>query len=238
MEKPYVIIHTHTSLDGKIHSIKLPEFESASTQYQELALSPEKQFFNIQGYLNGRITTDDNTTHYRQPNLRKDAPTVPDGDYIAVENAPMYYVSLDPSGRLAWDSNVVDYGNVNAHVISVLTNRATNAYKDFLRQKNISYIIAGEDQLNNELVLHKLKSIFKMNKVMIGGGGTINWSYIYSGLVDEISIVMAPIADGSNAQTLFNAKEPHSKVIPISFSLIEAKPLKDSTVWLRYKVNY
>lgn len=68
----------------------------------------------------------------------------------------MYYISLDSSGILAWQKNYVDYGNVNSHVIEVLTNRANNAYKDFLRRMNISYFIAGEDKLDNALVLHKL----------------------------------------------------------------------------------
>ncbi|WP_440894805.1 dihydrofolate reductase family protein [Amphibacillus sp. Q70] len=237
MQKPYVIIHTHTSLDGKIHAIDLPEFKAGSQQYQELALYPDKQVFNIQGYINGRVTTDDNTTFYRKPELNEQADPVPEGDFIADDNAPMYYISLDPSGRLGWEKNVVDYGNIDSHVIEVLTERVSNAYKDFLRRMNISYIIAGKDQLDNALVLHKLATVFKMKNVMIGGGGTVNWSYIDSGLVDEVSIVMAPIADGSDEQSLFNAKEPFSKEKPVSFTLIDAKPLKESTVWLRYKVN-
>lgn len=238
MQKPYVTIHTHTSLDGKIHSIDLPEFEAASLQYQELALYPDKQVFNIQGYINGRITTDDNTTLYRKPEVNEQADIVPEGDFIADANAPMYYISLDPSGRLGWQQNYVDYGNINSHVIEVLTERASNAYKDFLRRMNISYFIAGEDQLDNALVLHKLATLFNMKRIMIGGGGTVNWSYIQSGLVDEVSIVMAPIADGSDSQSLFIAKENFSEVKPVAFTLIETKPLKESTVWLRYKVNY
>lgn len=38
MKKPYVIIHTLTSLDGRIHNIELPEFDSAALQYEQLAL--------------------------------------------------------------------------------------------------------------------------------------------------------------------------------------------------------
>src|SRR5690625_5342853 len=99
MKKPYVTIHTHTSLDGKIHSIDLPEFEAASLQYQELALYPDKQVFNIQGYMNGRITTDDNTTLYRKPELNEQADIVPEGDFIADTNTPMYYISYKVAFR-------------------------------------------------------------------------------------------------------------------------------------------
>lgn len=238
MNKPYVIIHTHTSIDGKINGMDLPEFRSASRQYQEIALDPDKQVFNIQGYLNGRITTDDNTTHYRQPKVNEKADRVPEGDYIADEQAEMYYVSIDSSGKLGWQQNFVDYGNRKAHVVEVLTGKASNAYKDFLRNLNISYIIAGKERLDNELVLHKLFTLFGMERLMIGGGGTLNWSYLQDGLVDEISLIVAPIADGSSeTQSLFMAKEPFSKVSPIAFEVTNVQILEDSTIWLRYKVE-
>lgn len=238
MKKPYVIIHTLTSLEGKINSIDLPEFHSAALQYEQLALHADQQVLNIQGYMNGRITTDDNTTFYRKPAINEAAAKVPEGDFVAEANAAMYYISIDPSGQLGWQENYVDYGNIKSHVISVLSEKATNAYKDLLRRLNISYIIAGKQELDKALVLHKLATLFGIERVMIGGGGILNWSYLQSGLVDEVSILLAPIADAStDAPRLFSAKEPYSSVEPHSFSLISVEPLKDSTVWLRYKVN-
>ncbi|MGY0620241.1 hypothetical protein [Lysobacter sp. A378] len=35
MDKPYVVIHTHTSIDGNRDIMDLPEFREASRQYQE-----------------------------------------------------------------------------------------------------------------------------------------------------------------------------------------------------------
>ncbi|MDG0842091.1 RibD family protein [Staphylococcus equorum] len=238
MKKPYVIIHTHTSLEGKIHAINLPEFEAASQQYQEIALDPEKQVMNIQCYLNGRITVEDNFTHYRKPELNEQADTVPEGDFIAVTDAPNYFVAIDRSGKLAWTDNVVEYGNVKSHVISILTEQVSNAYKDFLRRMNVSYIIAGEKDIDQELVLHKLSTLYNVERLMIGGGGILNWSYLQNGLVDEVSIIMSPIADGStDEQSLFAAKEHLSKVSPVAFELMEVKTLEESVVWLQYKVK-
>ena len=77
MNKPYIIIHTHTSIDGNLDIMDLHEFKEASRQYQELALDPEKQQFNIQGYLNGKTTTKDNMTFYKKPDLDENAPLVP-----------------------------------------------------------------------------------------------------------------------------------------------------------------
>jgi riboflavin biosynthesis pyrimidine reductase len=86
----------------------------------------------------------------------------------------MYYVSIDRSGWLGWQENFVDYGTRRAHVVSVLTEGAGNAYKDQLRRLGISYVIAGQDSLDNTLVLHKLATLFGMERVMIDGGGVLN----------------------------------------------------------------
>jgi riboflavin biosynthesis pyrimidine reductase len=145
----------------------------------------------------------------------------------------MYYVALDPAGRLGWQENFVDYGRLRSHVVSVLTEKASNAYKDLLRRLNISYVIAGKDEPDNALALHKLATLFGMERVMIG-----NWSYVQDGLVDEVSLLLAPVSDASPpAPGLFTAKEPLSRIQPRAFTLIDVKPLKDSTVWLRYRVN-
>jgi riboflavin biosynthesis pyrimidine reductase len=238
LKKPYVIIHTLTSLDGRIHNIELPEFDSAAFQYEQLALHADQQVLNIHGYLNGRVSTDDNFTHCRKPDLNESADIVPEGDFVAEAQAPMYYVALDPAGRLGWEENHVDYGGVRSHVVSVLTAKASNAYKDLLRRLGISYVIAGNDAPDNALALHKLATLFGMERVMIGGGGVLNWSYVQDGLVDEVSLLLAPVSDASpNAPGLFTAREPLTRIQPYSFTLIDVKPLKDSTVWLRYRVD-
>ncbi|HSI47127.1 MAG TPA: RibD family protein [Ideonella sp.] len=238
LNKPYVVIHTLTTLDGRIHNIALPEFDSAALLYEQLALHAEQQVLNIRGYLNGRVSTDDNFTRYRKPDLNESAALVPEGDFVAEANAPMYYVALDPAGRLGWEENHVDYGGVRSHVVSVLTERAGNAYKDLLRRRGISYVIAGNDQPDNALALHKLVTLFGMERVMIGGGGVLNWSYVQDGLVDELSLLLCPVSDASPAAPgLFTARAPFSQVKPRSFTLIDVKALKNSTLWLRYRVH-
>lgn len=237
MSKPYVIIHTHISIDGKIHAVDLPAFETASQQYQQLALAPETQIYDIDGYLNGRTTTDDNQTHYRAPDVEADA-EVPAGDFVAESDAPMYYVSIDPSGKLAWDDNTVGYGGINSHVIEVITERVEAPYRDFLRRRGISYLVAGEQTLDMALALEKLGDVFGMKRVMIGGGGVLNWSFLNAGLVDEISLVVAPFADGDpTTPGLFSAIEPFSLPQAHSFTLIEARELQDSVVLVRYRTR-
>ena len=67
---------------------------------------------------------------------------------MAEPHAPMYFVALDPAGRLGW------HGGLRPHVVSVLTERASNAYKALLRRLGISYVIAGKDEPDGA-VLHR-----------------------------------------------------------------------------------
>ncbi len=43
----------------------------------------------------------------------------------------MYYISIDPSGKLGWESNKLTYINTTVDIIEVLTEKASNAYKAF-----------------------------------------------------------------------------------------------------------
>ena len=73
---------------------------------------------------------------------------------------------------------------------------------------------------------------------MLGGGGAINWSFLQQGLCDEVSVVIAPAADGSaDTQTLFMARPGFSDDQPVVFSVKDCKVMADGKVWLRYDVK-
>lgn len=238
MDRPYLFCHMLTSLDGKImgNYMDLPACEPAGELFYDIAFGDES-FYRHQGWLSGRVTTDDNFTHYRTPDLDPAAPPVPPGDFIAGK-APMYYVSVDPRGVLGWQENTVTYETTTAQVIEVLTGQASNAYKAFLRQKGISYLLAGEDKLDYALLLEKLKGLFGIQVLMLGGGGVLNWSFLQAGLCDEVSIVVAPAADGNpTTQSLFLAKEGLSTDKAISFTLLGAQAAEGNALWLRYRVD-
>lgn len=211
-----------------------PECGPAGEVFYKIAFGKERAYQH-QGWLSGRVTTDDNFTFYRKPELDEGA--VPEGDFVA-KRTDMYYVSIDSSGKLGWESDTLTYEDTTAHVLEVLTGRASNAYKAFLRKLGISYIIAGEEKLDYELAMTKLKTMFGIETLMLGGGGVLNWSFIQAGMCDEISLVIAPCADGSTeTQTLFQVREGLSTDKAVGFTLKSADVLEGDTVWLRYLVK-
>ena len=238
MNRPYIFCHMMTSLEGKImgNYMETPEGAAAGDVFYNLSFG-KNPYYKHQGWLSGRITTDDNFTFYEKPDLDENAAKVPEGDYIA-KKTDMYYVSIDPSGRLGWKSSTLTYIDTIAHVIEVLTEKATNAYKAFLRRLGISYIIAGSDSLDYEQTLSKLKEQFGIENLMLGGGAALNWSFIQAGMCDEVSVVIAAVADGSaNTQTLFMTREGMSDDTPVAFKLQGAKVMDGDSIWLRYLVK-
>ena len=239
MKRPYVFCHMMTSIDGKImgNYMDIKESDKAGEVFYKIAFGDDP-YYKHQGWLSGRITTDDNFTFYETPMLDEHAPIVPKGDYVSAPNADRYYVSIDPSGKLGWKSHLLKYKDTDAEVLEVLTENASNPYKAMLRELGISYIIVGKDSLDIALVLEKLNTLFGIETLMLGGGGVLNWSLIQEGLCDEVSIVIAPAADGSsNTPSLFETRGIFTNDTAVGFELKDVQVMDGDSVWLRYLVN-
>lgn len=88
------------------------------------------------------------------------------------------------------------------------------------------------------LAVDKIGEIFDMDELILGGGGTLNWSMIRDGLCDEISMVLMPTADGeTQTHSLFEANDKYSAPMPYQFALKNVEALEDDSVWLRYDVK-
>lgn len=69
------------------------------------------------------------------------------------------------------------------------------------------------------------------------GGGYTNWSFLQAGCVDEISLVIAPLADGSTTSvSIFERADYLPKKAPIALSLKEIKKVDGNGVWMRYEI--
>src|SRR5262249_8953125 len=138
--------------------------------------------------------------------------------------------ALDPSGKLMWKSSSID----GEHVISVLTEKVPDDYLAFLRSVGVSYLFGGRREMDLERVLAKLKSAFGIEKLLLEGGGKINGSFLAADLVDELSVLVAPIADGSTgAPSLFDVSDGSAS--PRRLKLVSVERRAGDLVWLRYR---
>ena len=82
-------------------------------------------------------------------------------------------------------------------MITVLTEQVSDDYLAFLQSKGVSYLFGGKTDLDWERVLEKLRKEFGIRKLLLEGGGKINGSFLAANLIDELSVLVAPIADGA-----------------------------------------
>lgn len=233
MNRPYIVCHMMSSVDGKITGpyMETKSAEAVGAEYERINAA-----YHPQAWMCGRVTTDENFTFHRLPYLPARSADVPEGDYVAVKDAEMYYVSVDASGRIGWTDATLRYADrPPAHIIEVLSERAGAPYRAFLRELGISYIIAGREHLDCSLAVEKLKSLFGIRTLMLSGGGYINGSFLNEGLVDELSLVIAPVTDcSSDTVTVFEQPDFLPVKEPVEFSLKHAEQLRGGGVWLRY----
>ena len=99
------------------------------------------------------------------------------------------------------------YFDVDAHIVELIPNSASDAFKAHLRSVGASYLIAGEETLDMEIAARRIGEVFGVDELILGGGGTLNWSMVRDGLCNEVSIVMMPLADGeTDTASLFEAR--------------------------------
>lgn len=234
--RPKIICHMMTSVDGKITGdfMKTRSEEIVGEEYERL-----NNTFNPQAWLCGRVTTDENFTFYRKPDLEQNVSIVPEGDFVNVSDATMYYVSADPSGKIGWTSNTLKYEDrPEAQIIEILTEKASNAYRAYLRRLNISYIVAGKEHLDCTLAVEKLYEMFGIKTLIVSGGGYINGSFLNEGLIDELSLVITPVTDSmSDTVTLFEKADYLPEKSPVEFTLQNVEKLKGDGLYLRYHVK-
>lgn len=223
--KPYVICHMLGSVDGRIKQ-NIWGFKNHHKYFEETA---EK--IKADAWLVGRVTMEEFSAK-RKPSLKAGRVVVPKTDWVA-KQSKTYAVVIDPSGKCYWDTNMVS----TEHVIEVLTEKVSSRYLDHLRSKNVSYIFGGKNTLNLTLVLKKLRKLFNIKTLRIDGGGHVNGSFLKADLIDEFSLVLAPVADGTIGQpTVFEAEEGFGRRKATQFSLKKVTRIYKDFLWLRYEV--
>jgi riboflavin biosynthesis pyrimidine reductase len=85
-------------------------------------------------------------------------------------------------------------------------------------------------------VLVKLRAAFGIEKLLLEGGGKINGSFLAANLIDELSVLLAPVADGTiGAPSLFDATHRAGSARALELLSVERRPA--DLVWVRYRVK-
>ena len=147
-------------------------------------------------------------------------------------SAATWDVSFDRRGRAGWEKNYFDYAGKKSRAIEVVTKLADRRYLAFLRAMEIPYLICGDDQIDFASALVKLRQYFGIKKVALGGGALINGAFLKAGLVDEISLVMAPYISGDTSKK--GTFDTRQVFVNQRFKVVQTKLLGDGGIHLLF----
>lgn len=232
MNRPKVICHMTTSIDGKVTGefLGMPQCEQATQVYYEINRS-----YHADAFACGRVTMEGSFTGGWYPDLSeyRDA-SIPREDYAAERNEAFFAVSFDRQGRLGWRKSCIedeDPGYGGAHIIEVLLESVSDAYLAYLRGTGISYIFAGRDEMDIPLALEKLRRLFGIETLLLEGGSVINGAFARAGMIDELSLVVAPVtADAGDRPLMMDAEAQ-------AFELMDVKRCDGGAVWMTYRAK-
>ncbi len=228
--KPYVICHMNASIDGRILGSR---WRPAENRMPGLF---ERLHEELGGgsWLIGRITGSEYAKGEAYP-VHTDQ-TYPRETWFARRNAAAYGIALDAHGKIAWGRS--DIGG--DPIVVVLTEGVSDAHLAGLRRDGVSYIFAGEQQLDLALALEILNRELGIERLLLEGGGGSNGSFLRAGLIDEISLAICPAVDGApGAPGIFDSgAQDAGTAAPIrTMTLASCKVLDGGAVWLRYRLQ-
>jgi len=102
-------------------------------------------------------------------------------------------VGIVSSAEIHPDSDFLNDGP--ARIVIFTTNRTSKEQVDFLRGRGVDVFIHDSDRVDLSQALETLYEL-GVRRVMIEGGGTINFEFLRANLVDELMIYIAPLIFG------------------------------------------
>ncbi len=238
MNRPYIICHMVTSIDGKVTGkfLSNPACEKATEIYYDINRNTKSN-----GFICGRVTMESSFTGGWYPDLSKYKPVKPDPvhmDFMLDEEymSGFYAIAFDTNGKLGWKSNRIidpdgDPGYDGAQIIEVLSENVDERYLGYLEEMEIPYIFAGEDKIDVELALFKLKNIVGIDTLLLEGGSIINGAFQRANVIDELSLVVAPVVADKNDKPLFMDSTVQDFELTNSY-------VKDGVLVMNYKKSY
>jgi 2,5-diamino-6-(ribosylamino)-4(3H)-pyrimidinone 5'-phosphate reductase len=225
MDRPYTFINVAMTADGKIDTFerKGASISSARDKQRVDELRAEAEGILVGGRT---LLEEDPKLTVKSESLRAERVRrglSPNPAKIGVATV----AALDPG------SEFLTAGP--ARVVIFTTNRTSGEQVTGLRARGVEVYIHDREQIDLIVMMRTIKRM-GIDRLMVEGGGTMNFELIRLGLVDEISAYVAPMLfGGANAPTLADGLGlPRDAAVSLQLKNVEQ--LEDGGVVLRYIV--
>ena len=144
-------------------------------------------------------------------------------------------VILDSYGKIPLDSNILK-SSFNIRTIIVVTKNATKDNIKKIKNSGASVLEVGSRSVNLQKLFNILRNM-GCKKILVEGGGELNWSCLDNEIVSELMVTISPkIIGGRNAITLVEGMGYEKISRGIKLRLMNVQRHKNGEVTLRYKI--
>lgn len=244
-KKAFVVCVIGSSLDGGITGpyYRMPAAKEPKEIFRNIVESYQYDMSVMGASSAARRWTEGRIDVSKLPQPEK---PIPFDDYVSPAKTDSCFAVINASANIGYKNNVVVKDEVfvdkatqkKYHPIEVLIeSRATQAYLNYLREKQISYIFCGKNDFDAKLCISKLENLFGARRICIKGGGLVDYTFLKAGTIDEYAQIILPYTDGSRgiAKTFDRASDDTSDLTVFGFHLLEVREIGADCVLLRYK---
>ena len=222
MNRPYIICHMMTSVDGRIDCAMTAKLKGVDDYYKTL------NELETPATLSGRVTAKLELALEGEFTPKNYEPYGKD-DFSKKKSVADYEIVVDTKGTLLWKED----GDYDSHHLIITSRQVSTEYLAYLDAKNISWIVSGDKKIDLEKACEVLAEKFGVARMAIVGGGHINGGFLDAGLLDEISILIGTGIDGREGMAaVFDGLAQDNEPIPLKFK--DVKVFESGAVWLRY----
>lgn len=223
MNRPYVHINVAMTADGKIDTFQRKGSAISSTRDKERVDQLRAEADAVM--VGGRTLLDED------PKLTVKSEALR-AERVARELSPNpIKVGVVTEANIRPDSNFLNTGPAD---IVIFTTRWTSKHHvSDLKARRVDVYVDDSEKVNLPAALETLKEL-GVKRLLVEGGSTLNFELLRLGLVDEVTVYVAPmIFGGANAPTLAAGHGlERSEAIPLRLADIEK--WEDGGVLIKY----
>jgi len=184
--RPYVILSAAASLDGKIAT------KSGDSRFS--SGKDKTRVYRLRATVDA-ILVGKNT-------VKRDDPIL---TVHQVKGKNPIRIILDSRATISTKSRIIKTCNKIPTIIAV-SKKASNKNLENLRKFPLKIIVSGNNIVNIKKLLKTLWKL-KIRKILVEGGGTVNWEFVKQNLFDEIIVTITPfLVGGKDAVSIIEGK--------------------------------
>jgi 2,5-diamino-6-(ribosylamino)-4(3H)-pyrimidinone 5'-phosphate reductase len=145
-------------------------------------------------------------------------------------------IIVDSIGRIPLDSKILKSAS-KINTIVAVTKQASDERIDKIKNAGAIVIVAGTKTVDLKELFFILKKM-GFNKILVEGGGELNWSILQLRIVNELMVTVAPIIVGGRTATTLVEGDGYERISDgIKMELIKVSRQNNGEVVLYYKLS-